>query len=264
MDEQDPNIGVQVSEEQLRSRMKIIAPYTVWIRTFSSTRGLEKVGTIARDLNLKTAIGAWLSSDLAANEREISNLISAAKAGQVDMAIVGSEVLLRADLTEDQLIGYINRVKQEVPGIIVTTAEVYSVLLSHPNVVSAVDVVMVNYYPYWEGIKVDDAIAAIHSWHQRVKSMADGKQVIVSETGWPSCGNQVGKAVPLPENANTYFLNFIYWARINNVSYFYFEAFDESWKTKYEGPQGACWGIWDNEGKLKPNMKYVFDSKNIR
>ncbi|GAI23872.1 unnamed protein product, partial [marine sediment metagenome] len=91
----DPNLGSQISEEQLKAKMEIISLYTEWIRTFGSSSGLEKSGLFAHEMNLKAAIGAWLSRDLSANEREITNLISAAKAGQVDIAIVGSEVLLR-------------------------------------------------------------------------------------------------------------------------------------------------------------------------
>jgi exo-beta-1,3-glucanase (GH17 family) len=260
---QDPNLGSEVNEQQLRARMAIIAPHTEWIRTFGCTKGLEKAGSIAHEMGLKAALGAWLGRDLAANEREISNLIAAAKAGQVDLAVVGSEVLLRGDLSEAQLIEYINRVKGEVPGLSVTTGEVYSVLLAHPAVISAVDVVFVNYYPYWEGIGLDHALSAIHGWHQQIVKAAGGKAVIVSETGWPSCGNQVGEAIPSPENASYYFLNFVSWARANQVSYFYFEALDESWKAKYEGPQGACWGVWDKDGNLKAGMKDVFEDKTI-
>lgn len=263
IDGQDPNLGSQISMEQLKARMEIIAPYTTWIRTFGSSSGLEKSGLFAHEMNLKAAIGAWLSRDLSANEREITNLISAAKAGQVDIAIVGSEVLLRNDLTEGQLIGYINRVKQEAPGIPVTTADVYGEILSHPAVVAVCDVILVNYYPYWEGIKVDQAIATIHGWHQQVKTAVGSKTIIVSETGWPSGGNQVGDAVPSTENASFYFLNFVSWARANNVPYYYFEAFDESWKAAYEGPQGAHWGIWDKNGILKPGMQDVFDGNTM-
>lgn len=118
------------------------------IRTFGSTNGLEKAGSVAHNMGLKAALGAWLSSDLNANDQQISNLINASKAGQVDLAIVGSEVLLRGDLSESQLIGYINHVKQEVPGIPVTTADVYGEIISHSSVISAIDVVLVNYYPY--------------------------------------------------------------------------------------------------------------------
>ncbi|MCK4599191.1 hypothetical protein KAU37_05155 [Candidatus Bipolaricaulota bacterium] len=293
MDGQDPNQGSQISEEQLRARMEIIAPhvepiatpgcsndlgrkiitpYTEWIRTFGCSNGLESAGLVAHKLGLKAAIGAWLSADLSSNEREIANLISVAQAGQADMLIVGSEVLWRGDLTEEQLrrgnlteeqlMGYINRVKQAIPsGIPVATADVYSVILSHPALIEATDIVLVNYYPFWEGIAVDEAVATIHGWHQKVRAKAKDKVVIVSETGWPSCGNQVGDAVPSLKNASFYFLNFVSWARANKVPYFYFEAFDESWKAAYEGPQGACWGIWDKDGSLKPGMQDVFDGK---
>ncbi len=67
MDGQDPNLGSQISEEQLRLRLTNIAPYTQWTRTFGSTYGLEKAGLIAHEKGLKTAIGAWLSKNLSAN-----------------------------------------------------------------------------------------------------------------------------------------------------------------------------------------------------
>lgn len=258
---QDPNLGSEVSEEQIRARMEIITPYTRWIRTFGITRGLEKSGSIAHNLGLMSALGAWIDSNLNTNEQEITNLIASAKAGEADMLIVGSEVLLRGELLENELIGYINRVKQEVPELPVTYADTYGVILLHPTLIDVIDVVLVNYYPYWEGIKVDQALAAIHGWHQQVMSVAEGKQVIVAETGWPSDGDQIGDAIPSPDNANFYFLNFVSWARANNVDYFYFEAFDETWKTQYEGPQGAHWGIWDKLGNLKSGMEAVFNGE---
>lgn len=126
MDGQDPNQGSWVSEAQIRTRMTIIAPYTHWIRTFGCGMGLEKSGKVAHELGLQAAIGAWLSSNLVANGQEIARLITIGQAGQAEMLIVGSEVLLRGDLTESQLIAYINQVKQAVPGIPVATADVYS------------------------------------------------------------------------------------------------------------------------------------------
>lgn len=263
IDGQDPNLGSQISEEQLRQRMELIAPYSEWVRTFGCSNGLEKAGLIAHELGLKIAMGAWLSNDLSANDQQISCLINAVTAGDIDLAIVGSEVLRRGDLTENQLIDYINQVKQVVSGISVSTADTYGILLSHPNVISAVDKVVVNYYPYWEGININIAVSAIHGWHQQVSSAAGGKEVIVSETGWPSCGNTIGNAVPSPENASLYFLNFVSWARANNVKYFYFEAFDETWKEAEEGPQGKCWGVWDKNGNMKPVMQDVFDDKTM-
>lgn len=42
----------------------------------------------------------------------------------------------------------------------------------------------------------------------------------------------------------------------------YFEAFDEPWKTQTEGPQGACWGIWDKAGNLKPGLSVVLNKQD--
>lgn len=257
-DGQDPNLGTQVDAAQLMARMELIQPYTKWIRTFGSSNGLERAGGIAHSLGLKAAVGAWLSADLAANERELANLIAAGQAGEADMLIVGSEVLLRGELSEQALIDYIQHVKQAVPALPVTTTDVYSVFLSHPALIDAVDAVLVNYYPYWEGLPIDHAVAAIHDWHAQMTAAAAGKQVIVSETGWPSAGNTIGHAVPSTENATIFFQNFVSWARANAMEYFYFEAYDENWKANYEGPQGAHWGIWDKDGNMKPGMQVVF------
>jgi GPH family glycoside/pentoside/hexuronide:cation symporter len=139
----------------------------------------KKSGAIAHNLGLKVAMGAWVSEDNATNEKEINNLISSAKANDADMLIVGSEVLLRGDLPEETLIDYINRVKQEAHEIPVSYSDVYAILLSHPNIIDAVDVILVNYYPYWEGIGIDQAIPSIEEWHEEIKEVSNGKQIIL-------------------------------------------------------------------------------------
>lgn len=258
LDGQDPNTGVHIDEGQLSNRMRHIAASTNWIRTFGSTNGLEASGKIAHSLGLKAAIGAWVSTDLAANEREMTNVIAAANAGHADLVIIGSEILLRNDIPESVLLGYIRRVKQAAPGIRVTYADVYSQLLAHPDVLQEVDVILANFYPYWEGVRADSAVAAIHRQYAQVVAAANGKEVIVSETGWPSAGDPKGNAIPSSENAAQFLMNFVSWAETQKVTYFYFEAFDEAWKAADEGSQGAHWGIWDKDGNLKPGMAPVF------
>jgi exo-beta-1,3-glucanase (GH17 family) len=253
IDPQSPNLGSQISEAQLIARMKIVQPYTKWIRTFGSTSGLEKSGLVAHGLGLKAALGAWIGTNHAANEVEIAGLI--AHAQDADLLIVGSEVLLRGDVSESELIDYINRVRAAAPGIPVATADVYYKLIEHPNVIAACDVILPNYYPYWEQIAVDHAIADLHTKYQQLLAAANGKPVIISETGWPSAGDSQGAAVPSPANAAYYFQNFVSWARANRVEYFYFEAFDEAWKAANEGPQGAHWGIWTNDAIIKTGFE---------
>jgi exo-beta-1,3-glucanase (GH17 family) len=260
-DGQDPNLLSVISEAQIRARLSIIAPYTERIRIFGTEYGLEKIPAIASEFGIETYVGAWLSKDLAANERQLANLIAIGQSGKAAALIVGSEVLLRNDLTTAQLIAYIQRVKQAVPGVPVTTAEVHGIWETNAALIAEVDFLMVNYYAFWEGVNIDNALASIHGYHSLVKARAGGKKVVVSETGWPSGGNQNGNAVPSPENAAKYFLNFVSWARANNVEYFYFEAFDETWKAAYEGLVGKYWGVWDKDGVMKPGMQRVFDNE---
>ena len=260
---QDPTRGDTVSAAQLRELLTSLRSYTAWVRTFGSTGGLENAGRIAHSLGLQIACGAWLSRDRTANGQEIDALISNIKAGYCDMAIVGSEVLLRNDLSESELIAYLNQVKQEVVDIPVTTADVYTELLAHPNVIAASDIVLANIYPFWEGVEIENAVSALHGAYQQLLAAADGKEVIVSETGWPSCGDPIGDADPSPANASFYFLNFISWARANAARHFYFEAFDEPWKANAEGSLGACWGVFNKDGNLKAGMQDVFDGQTI-
>ncbi|HOH66961.1 MAG TPA: PASTA domain-containing protein [bacterium] len=258
---QNPEHGTVIPKEQIRELLEIIAPYTQWVRTFGTTHGLEHVGPIANELGLKVAVGAWLDSNSETNQEQIDGMIEIANAGYADLLIVGSETLLRGDLSASELIGYINQVKSLAPGLPVTTADIYGNLLNEPEVIEAVDIVLVNYYPVWEGISIDYAVAHLHQQHQMMQEVAGDKQVIVSETGWPSQGEPLGQAVPSKENAAFYFLNFVSWARAEKVDYFYFAAFNEPWKQEWDW--GPYWGVWDQFGQMKPGMEAVFEDMTI-
>lgn len=258
---QSPTAGSIVTEDQIRRRLSAIAPFTKWVRTYAMNHGVENVGRIAHELGLKTAVGAWLSGDTTANATELNALVAAAKAGYVDMAIVGSETLYRRELTETALIGYVNAFRSAVATVPVTTAEPNTELLWRPNVVSACDVLFVNYYPYWGGSAGSNAIMQLNAAHQQIADLYPSKPIYVSETGWPSAGETVGAAVPSVENAARYLMDFVSWAEsgVRCNGYFYFEAFDEAWKRAAEGERGAHWGIWDESGNLKSNMYQVFE-----
>jgi exo-beta-1,3-glucanase (GH17 family) len=260
VDGQDPNFGAQISRAQVEARLQLIAPYCEWVRSFGSTRGLEHIPAAAKALGLKVAAGAWIGPDPVANALEIAGLNANLQAGLVDLAIVGSESLLRGDVTEAQLIAYINQVKQAIPGNIpVATADTYDVLLAHPAVIAAGSLVLPNIYSYWQGVSYANALCDTVAAYQQVVAAAGGRPVWISEVGWPSAGNDIGAAVPSAENAAGFFRRFVSWARGANVNFFYFTSLDESWKARYEGPQGAHWGFLDKNAVLKPGMESVFE-----
>ncbi len=248
-DGQEP--GDTITIEQVERRVKILKPYSKWIRSFSCIEGNENVPRIAHKHGMKTLVGAWLSDNKEDNEKEIEGLITLAKEGCVDIAAVGNEVLYRNDLTLEELLGYIQRVKDALPGIPVGYVDAYYEFSVHPELVEISDVILSNCYPYWEGCDIDGSLNHMQQMFGQTTDAARGKKVIITETGWPSEGGSLRGAFSSEENAMKYFINTQVWATKANIEVFYFSSFDESWKTGDEGDVGAYWGIWDKDEKLK-------------
>ena len=243
--------GDIISEEQVNRRIQIIKPYTKWVRSFSCIEGNEHIPKIASQNGMKTLVGAWLSDDLELNELEIEGLIALANAGCVDIAAVGNEVMYRGDLTEDQLLAYIHRVKEALPNIPVGYVDAYYEFSHRPKITDACDVILSNCYPYWEGCDIDNSLAHMQAMFGQATNAGNGKKVIITETGWPSEGGSLKGAFSSRENAMRYFINAQVWSANENIEMFYFSSFDESWKVGSEGDVGAYWGLWDKDEKLK-------------
>jgi len=243
--------GDIITEEQVRRRMDIIKPYTQWVRSFSCVEWNEHIPRIAHEKGLKTLVGAWLSDDMEMNEAEIEGLIALAKEGCVDIAAVGNEVLYRKELTQDQLIEYINRVKEALPGIPVGCVVAYYEFNACRRITEACDVILANCYPYWEGCPLDYSLNHMREMFGLATEAGRGKRVIITETGWPSEGGSLGGAMSSAENAMKYFINAQAWSAKDDIEMFYFSSFDESWKVGAEGDVGAYWGLWDKHEKLK-------------
>lgn len=249
------DIDDMLSESQIHRRMNVISEYTKWIRTFSCTEGNELIPKVAHQKGLKSIAGAWISNDKERNEREINALINLAKSGEVDIAAVGNEVLLRGEITEDELIGYINRVKEALSGLDIPVGYVdtYYEYYMRPKLVDACDVILANCYPFWEGFSIEHSLKHLRQMHAITKQVANGKKIIIAETGWPSQGQAIEDAHPSQLNAMRYFVQSQKWAKNEGVEMFHFSSFDESWKVRVEGELGARWGIWDKDEKLKYN-----------
>jgi exo-beta-1,3-glucanase (GH17 family) len=185
------------------------------------------------------------------NDAEIKALIELAKEGAVDIAAVGNEVMYRGDLTEDELLDYIHQVKEALPGIPVGYVDAYYEFSHRPRITEACDVILSNCYPYWEGCDIDNSLAHMQAMFGQATHAANGKKVIITETGWPSEGGSLRGAISSKENAMKYFINSQVWSAKANIEMFYFSSFDESWKVGAEGDVGAYWGLWDKNEKLK-------------
>ena len=239
------------SEEQIRSDLAVIAPYTRAIRTYSVSNGLEAVPELASEFGLHVTLGAWIDDGEEENEREIETAIELSKHHRnIDSIIVGNETLYRNSVLHrgpgvQDLIAKIQRVKRQV-SVPVTTAEVWNIWLEHPELVSAVDYLAVHILPYWEGLPSSVAVDHAIKIYQRLRQAYPGKRIVIAEFGWPSAGLNRLAAVPDPVAQADIIRDFVARADAMGIDYSIVEAFDQPWKT-FEGSVGAYWGIFDTD-----------------
>ncbi|MGB0250154.1 MAG: glycosyl hydrolase family 17 protein [Flavobacteriales bacterium] len=243
--------GDPISEAQVRRKLELLVPYTQWIRVFSCTQGNEIIPKLAKEYGFKTLVGAWLGEEKEKNEEELEGLIALARAGYVDVAAVGNEVMYREELEEEELIEYILRAKQALNGIPVGYVDAYYEFTNRPKITEVCDVILANCYPYWEACHIDYSLLYMKQMYYQAVQAASGKRVIITETGWPSSGDALGAAQPGYENALKYFINAQAWSQQEGIEMFYFSAFDEGWKVGAEGSVGAFWGLWDANEQRK-------------
>ena len=247
--------GDELSRGQIEHRMALLAPRFNWIRSFSTTQGNEHIPQVAKAMGLSTLVGAWLGKDAKKNRSEIENLIELAHEGAVDVAAVGNEVLYRGDLEEAELLALMAEVKERLPANVpMGYVDAYYEFEDRPQITAACDVLLTNCYPFWEGCALPYATLYMQDMYRRVQKVANGKRVIVSETGWPSAGRKFYGAESSLQGAYLYFLRAMEWADDDNIEMFYFASFDEEWKIAGdagEGDVGAHWGLWNQNEQFK-------------
>lgn len=270
--------GSILSYETITERVELVAPYTRGIRTYACYNGRDVI-RIAHEMGLTTMAGAWVDAGgmLVADpvtgkseaEKEVECLIELAREGVVDYAIVGSESIYWGGLSVDEITEFIEMFRTAVPDVPVSSAFKYETLTGNdPRTASidpaglfaAVDFVWVNFYPFWNGVHIDEGLATLKAQYAEVAALAGGRPVWISETGWPDAGAQPnGQAEANVENAVRYFDEVTSWTDANDIFLSWYGAFDEPGKD--EGPSGVGphWGIWDEYGALKEHYQPFFE-----
>lgn len=274
---QHPDYGDRPTPEQIRDDLRLLSPYTRTVRTYSSTGGVELVPGIAAEFGMKVTVGIWLDKgdkdNGRRNEREIQQAIALAKRySNVNAIVVGNETLLRDDMSADDLIKIIKRVKQQSP-VPVTTGETFDVWLAYyaPNtpepeqvtrekrnkkaediakVAATVDFIAAHILPYWGGVPAKQAADSTIATYEELRRTYPGKRIVIAEFGWPSAGYNRHAADPGRVEQATVIRNFIARADAYGIDYNIIEAFDQPWKTN-EGGVGTYWGLFDTSRTTK-------------
>jgi exo-beta-1,3-glucanase (GH17 family)/cellulose synthase/poly-beta-1,6-N-acetylglucosamine synthase-like glycosyltransferase len=241
---QHPDYGDRPTADQIRADLKLLSSYTRTIRTYSSTGGVELVPGIAAEFGLKVTVGIWIDKNEARNEREIQSALALAKRySNVNAIVVGNETTLRAEKSVPELIKIIQRVKRQSP-VPVTTGEIWTVWIDHPELASAVDFIAAHILPYWEGVNASQAVDQAITAYDKLRRAHPGKRIVIAEFGWPSAGYNMHNAEPGPTEQAQVIRDFVSRADAYGIDYNLIEAFDQPWKTN-EGGVGMYWGLFD-------------------
>jgi exo-beta-1,3-glucanase (GH17 family)/cellulose synthase/poly-beta-1,6-N-acetylglucosamine synthase-like glycosyltransferase len=253
-----------IKPENIDADFSLLADKVHAIRTYTMSRGQDIIPGLAAKHNLNVTLGAWIGSDFDKNKQEIDKLVEIARQDHKNIlrVTVGNETMLRKEVTEEQLIDYIRDVKKRQwrP---VGTSETWDMWMAHPKLINEVDFIGVHILPYWEGMPIHSAVDYVFERYAKIKEMAQGKPVILTETGWPSDGQPFKHATASRANQAKFLREFFNRVDEYNqlipkdkdkLNYYIVEAFDQPWKKSIEGSVGAYWGIFDADRQAKYPM----------
>ncbi|CAJ2501423.1 Uu.00g042760.m01.CDS01 [Anthostomella pinea] len=185
----------------------------------------------AIDTDTSVLVGLWASGGRAGYENELNALVAAANslgaafADRVLAISVGSEDLYRSSpqgvannagvgATGVEIEGFIGWLRDWLRGTVLEGKPIIHVdtwtawvLPENTGVISAVDFLGHNSFPYFENTKPNAISLASVNFFSAVaatESVAQGKPVWVTETGWPTLGPMQRDAVASVENAKNY------------------------------------------------------------
>ncbi len=250
------NLATHVSAEQIEEDLKQLVKVTDCVRTYSIDNGLDQVAGIAAKVGLKVMQGIWLGSNRLRNLNQIATVVGLTKKypDVITSVVVGNEVLLRGEMTTNDLAGIIRSVKVQV-SVPVTYADVWEYWLRNREIYAAVDFITIHILPYWEDFPIRAKFAAAHvnSIRQRMAVAFPGKEILIGETGWPSEGRMREGALPSRTNQARVVSEILLLAKQENFRVNLIEAYDQPWKRQLEGTVGGYWGLFDS---VRREVKY--------
>ncbi len=242
------NETFSVPESQIREDFKHLKEFTDCVRTYAVNQGLEHVPKIAQEMDMQVIMGLWLGRDAQANALQISEGIKLARQypQTIRLVVVGNEVLLRGELSGEDLGAIMRDVKTQI-SIPVTYADVWEYWLKHPDLKDVADVITIHILPYWEDqpIPAENAAAHIANIRNEMALKVSNKPILIGETGFPSQGRMRWEARPSPAAQALVFHDLVRISKQYNFDVNYIEAFDQPWKRSLEGVAGGFWGIFD-------------------
>ncbi|PHH91941.1 hypothetical protein CDD83_9657 [Cordyceps sp. RAO-2017] len=237
---------------------------------------LHAIDQLKMKKDIKVWLGVWQDGNDTTNARQLKqmwNVLDQYGADPFEGIIVANEILFRKEMTINSLAKVLSDVRTQLASkqmnLPVATSDLgdnWTAELAKDS-----DYVMANIHPFFAGVAADVAASWTWTfWEGRDGQFwkTDKNKNIIAETGWPSAGGkncgqaqttscEPGSVAGIKE-MNRFMEDWVCDALKNGTQYFWFEAFDEPWKIRFneKGKEWEDkWGLLDSNRKLKDGVK---------
>jgi exo-beta-1,3-glucanase (GH17 family) len=268
--------GVNPGEEQILEDLELLVAHGfALIRLYdSSENSLVTLELIRRHaLPIKVMLGIWLDAEFSNHEgcpwldepipeQELvaNTVFNVAEVGRgVELAQRFDDIVVAVNVGNEALvdwndhmvpltsvIDYVRRVRAAIDQPVTVADNYLWWIREGASLAAEVDFLGIHSYPAWEGKEIEDALAYTLENLRGVRAALPGKPIALLEAGWATTAIEFG-ARASEANQARYYRELKQWAGENNVTVFFFEAFDEPWKGDPDSPMGAekHWGLFN-------------------
>jgi len=162
---------------------------------------------------------------------------------------------------------YLGQAKRDFPKVPVGTSQTTGFWLSDGRAASLlplVDFVGANIYPPWDwsradakyqpvGVTPESGFNAFLSTYHQLEAKYPGRQIVVTETGWPTTFGPIpSQQAPVGiNNARDYLTRVSAWAQAQRVVLYIHNMFDDQFGVDTSSPFNYHFGLIDDTGKSK-------------
>ncbi|KAK1963143.1 endo-beta-1,3-glucanase [Colletotrichum sublineola] len=237
---------------------------------------IHSIQKLKMEDTIKIWLGVWQDGNTTTNARQLEqmwDILDVYGDKYFDGLIVANEILFRKEMTEAALGTLLNEVRTNLTNkglsLPVATSDLGNDWTA--SLASKSDYIMANIHPFFSGANANVSAAwTTEFWQNNLGSFskADKSKNVIAEIGWPTkggmnCGD--GTAVDCPnasvagvDELNRLLEDWVCPALNNGTNYFWFSAFDEPWKIKFNEKNKEWedqWGLMDVDRNLKSGVK---------
>ncbi len=264
---QSPKLKIYPTHEQILEDLTILKKNWKLILLYGGDQHSQDVLEVIQQnkLGIKVVLGLWLDGRPGFEGENADQVATAIRlANQYKKIVIavnaGNEILVTWSdhkLTEDKAIEYVEQVRKAVSCPVTVADDFLYWRQPEAKLADHVDFIIMHAYPMWGHEDIDTAMPSTIKDYESVRKAHPGKTIVIGEAGWASytVGDQHVPRAGDEVKQKRYYEELNAWAKANNVTVFYFEAFDEPWKGT--GTEGH-WGLFSVDRKAKLAMQGLY------